>query len=68
MKTYNADVNGLFSDRLLDLDCDYTYINAYAERKVDGTTTHTARNLQFYYTNDQDYNWNVLLLPVAEPG
>lgn len=62
-QTYYADENGLFTRYLTDIDWKEKQINAYVERKVNGVTTHTSRNLQFYWKN-QDHNLNFALLPV----
>ncbi len=64
-ETYYADENGLFSQYLTDIDWKEKQINAYVERKVSGVTTHTSRNLQFYWTNE-DHDYNFMLLPIDE--
>jgi 5-hydroxyisourate hydrolase-like protein (transthyretin family) len=64
-ETYYADENGFFSQYLTDINWKEKQINAYVERKVNGVTTHTSRNLQFYWTNE-DHNLNIVLLPINE--
>jgi hypothetical protein len=65
-QTYNPDANGLWDVYLRDIDWNGQYINANVKREVDDTTTHTARNLQFYWKENQDYDINFSLLPVSE--
>jgi 5-hydroxyisourate hydrolase-like protein (transthyretin family) len=62
-ETYYADANGFFSQYLTDIDWKEKQINSYVERKVNGVTTHTSRNLQFYWTNE-DHDYNFMLLPI----
>jgi hypothetical protein len=64
-ETYYADENGYFEQKLENINWDNLQINAYVERKVDGITTHTSRNLQFYWTNE-DHDYNFMLLPIDE--
>jgi len=62
--TYNPDVNGLWTIDFRDIDWNGNFINATINRTVAGTTTHTSRNLQFYWDNQADHDLNFSLLPV----
>jgi len=62
--TYNPNATGLWEENLRDIDWNGQYINATINRTVAGTTTHTSRNLQFYWDNQADHDLNFSLLPV----